>query len=175
MLVTGFGAFRNITDNPSARLAEKIAQKHGLSTEVLPVTFASVEEFVSRLKGQPQERILCLGLSANSERLKFELYAHNAVGEEPDASGTKWGKEQIWSGGPKTLGQTLLSPYQLEKLTIRTSFTPRSYLCNFILYRLLAEFPERQVGFVHVPPFEARSERSQLDALSRLLGLVLDE
>ena len=68
LLVTGFGPFRNVTDNPSAKLA---AALHG-TTEVLTVQYGKVESFVKTVSAREEDIIVCLGLNARAEDLKFE-------------------------------------------------------------------------------------------------------
>lgn len=165
LLVTGFGPFRDITDNPSSRLAEALPG----NTELLPVQYGKVEAFAISLRSRPEDTILCLGLNARATELKFEIYAHNQIGAERGFGSRRHARSIIRSSGPRTLGQTLLSPKQLDELAMETSFTPGDYLCNFLLYSLLIRYPERRIGFVHVPLFENVSIGDQLEKLEGLL------
>jgi pyrrolidone-carboxylate peptidase len=168
LLVTGFGPFRNVTDNPSAKLAAALPG----TTEVLPVQYGKVESFAKSARSREEGTILCLGLNANAGSLKFELYAHNQIGAEKGHGSRAHRRTVIKSNGPKTLGQTLLTPLQLSSLHLGTSFTPGDYLCNFLLYSLLARYPDRRVGFVHVPPFETVPFDEQIVHLSRLIQML---
>jgi pyroglutamyl-peptidase len=168
LLVTGFGPFRDITDNPSSRLAEVLPG----STELLPVQYGKVEAFAISLRSRTEDTILCLGLNARATELKFELYAHNQIGTERGYGSRRHTRTVIKPSGPQTLGQTLLTPKQLGELALATSFTPGDYLCNFLLYSLLIRYPERRIGFVHVPLFEKVTMGDQLEQLDGLLQLV---
>jgi pyrrolidone-carboxylate peptidase len=165
MLVTGFGAFRSVTHNPTAELAPLLSGDH----QILKVTYPVAEQFARSLRNTSHENILCLGLQAKATELKFELYAHNHIGSEPGSSGRKHTRTHVRRGGAKTLGQTLASPQQLLQLSMATSYTPGDYLCNFLLYALLSRYPERRIGFVHVPPFEVVSKQDQLVQLHELI------
>jgi pyrrolidone-carboxylate peptidase len=164
MLVTGFGPFRNIVHNPSALLAEQLSDQF----QILPVTYPAAETFAKSVREIDAEVILCLGLNARLDEPAFELYAHNHIGSEPGSSGRKHTRTVIRKSGPKTLGQTLASPEQLLTLPMKTSFTPGDYLCNFLLYSLLVRYPERRIGFVHIPLFEKMPLDEQLKRLVRL-------
>ena len=165
LLVTGFGPFRNVTDNPSAKLAAALPG----TTEVLTVQYGKVESFAKTVSAREEDIVVCLGLNARAETLKFELYAHNQIGAEKGHGSRAHRRTIIKSKGPKTLGQTLLTPDQLSNLHLGTSFTPGDYLCNFLLYSLLVRYPDRRIGFVHVPPFETIPFDEQVEQLGILI------
>lgn len=167
-LVTGFGPFRDVVHNPSSRLAEALPG----NTEILPVQYGKVEAFACSVRQRPEDTILCLGLNARATELRFELYAHNQIGAERGHGIRAHTRSVIRPTGPGTLGQTLLSPSQLSALKMATSYTPGDYLCNFLLYSLLIRYPQRRVGFVHVPSFEAVAIEEQLEQLAELLQLL---
>jgi pyrrolidone-carboxylate peptidase len=168
LLVTGFGAFRDVLDNPSAHLAEAMQGQ----TEVLPVQYGKVEAFARSLRSRQEDTILCLGLNAKAASLRFELYAHNQIGTERGHGCRGHSRKVIRAKGPKSLGQTLLTPTQLPSLNLATSFTPGDYLCNFLLYSLLVRYPDRRIGFVHVPPFETVPFDEQIVHLSHLIQML---
>lgn len=168
MLVTGFGPFRKHADNPSAQLARHLSE----GSRILTVTYPAVEAFAKSIKATESSTILCLGLNAGLDEPVFELYAHNKIGGEPGSSGRKHTRTVIRKSGPATLGQTLASPSQLPDLPLKMSYTPGDYLCNFLLYSLLIRYPERKIGFVHVPLFEKMPQETQLLRLNELIDYL---
>jgi pyroglutamyl-peptidase len=168
LLVTGFGPFRDVIDNPSAKLANGLPG----TTEVLPVQYGKVEAFARSVRSRSEDTILCLGLNAKADSLRFELYGHNQIGGEKGHGSRGHSRTIIRPNGPKTLGQTLLSPSQLLQLKMSTSYTPGDYLCNFLLYSLLIRYPDRRIGFVHVPLFETVSMSDQIDQLKELIQML---
>ena len=168
LLVTGFGPFRDVVDNPSARLAAGLPG----NSEVLQVQYSKVEAFARSVRHREEDTILCLGLNARADALRFELYAHNKIGAERGHGSRGHSRTIIKPSGPKTLGQTLLSPAELSLLKMQTSYTPGDYLCNFLLYSLLIRYPERRIGFVHVPPFEVIPQNVQLAQLNDLVQML---
>ena len=165
MLVTGFGPFRNIVENPSSVLAKELCD----AAPEIKVTYPAVETFAKSLREVETGPILCLGLNAKLTEPNFELYTHNVIGGEAGSSGRKHTRTVIRKSGPLTLGQTLATPKQLPGLPMAVSYTPGDYLCNFLLYSLLIRFPERKIGFVHVPPFEAMAKDEQLERLKNFI------
>lgn len=162
LIVTGFGPFRGIVENPSSILAPQLSANH----HVLSVNYGPVREFS---KDPGEGHLLCLGVNAKAVDLRFELYAHNVVSAEPGASGRQHLHRKVVESAPLTLGQTLASPEQLKSLPMALSFTPGDYLCNFLLFSLLYRHPGKKIGFVHVPPFDVVSESDQLVQLRELI------
>ncbi len=167
-LVTGFGPFRDVVHNPSSRLAEALPG----NTEILSVQYGKVEAFARSVRQRQEDTILCLGQNSRSDSLRFELYAHNHIGTERGHGSRGHTRTRIRPAGPKTLGQTLLSPVQLGLNQMQTSYTPGDYVCNFLLYSLLIRYPGRRIGFVHVPPLAAVPFEDQLAELRTLIQLA---
>ncbi len=165
MLVTGFGPFRGVEDNPSARLARDLDPE----ATILPVEWRAVADFLLR---RQEATILLLGVATSRAEPTYELFAHNAAGAEPDAAGRVHPLREIAPGAPRTLGATLLSPSQLPGLAMRPSFSPGDYLCNYALYLALLRSGARRVGFVHVAPFERCPREDQLEALRALVARI---
>lgn len=165
LLVTGFGPFRDIVDNPSSALARELCAE----AVVLPVRYPTVERFAKDLAKNPPSAVLCLGLNAKAKDLRFEVYAHNRIGGETGSSGRKHTRTKVIPSGPETLGQTFLSPSQIKDCPIEFSYTPGDYLCNFLLYSLLWRLPSSRVGFIHIPLFETVSQAEQLAQLKAFL------
>ena len=168
MLVTGFGAFEGVDDNPSARLARALDP----NAPILPVEWRAVRDFLARTR---EERILLLGVAPGRAEPTYELFAHNAASPRPDAAGRFHPLREIAPGAPKSLGATFLAPDELPRLSMATSFTPGGYLCNYALYLALLRSCAGRVGFVHVAPLEACPFEDQLASLRRLIALLPSE
>jgi pyrrolidone-carboxylate peptidase len=165
MLVTGFGPFGEFTENPSSGLAGRLSQ----NSITLRVTYLEVDRFVRSVRERSDSVILCLGLNAKLTAPSFELYAHNKIGERPGVDGKGAGRTVILKSRPQTIGQTLATPAQLPCLPMNVSFSPGDYLCNYLLFSLLARYSDRRIGFIHVPPFAVMPEDEQA---AQLLALV---
>lgn len=171
LLITGFGPWSDVEENPSGPLAEALAEGFACECEILPVHWERVAEW-GRTKPGRYRRVLHLGVAVSRSAPTYELYAHNAVkGGRGGTEGSLWPKDQAIGGGIATLGATFLTPAELPRLSMATSFTPGDYLCNFVLYRSLARARRSRVGFVHVVPFETMPMAEQLAQLVALVEL----
>lgn len=169
-LVTGYGPFGKILDNPSARLAEG----SGRPCRVIEVSFEAADAFLASLDPSSFDRLLMIGVAAGRKHLTPEVYGRNQIGRTKDVLGNdRFGP--IDPNGQLLLPSTLWDTEVLGELLMdprmRISCDAGSYLCNFITYRALARFPDKAVGFLHVP----RPEEMALDVQANVLQRVLTE
>lgn len=67
--------------------------------------------------------------------------------------------------------QAMLSAIETQGLPVGLSSDAGDYLCNFTLYRLLAEVP--MTAFLHVPPLSARIGLDDIAAAVRAAAQAL--
>lgn len=171
-LITGFGPFGEHTENPSGYLSSCFNRDHA----VLEVSYQYAYEFWDALAKEGQyDRIICLGYAPKATRLRLELFARNKVGQTQDVNGETWSTDFIVSEGPPCLGSTIMPPdlifaasALLDAKSLELSTNPGDYLCNFFYYLLLAGHPG-QVGFVHIPSFEAVPIERQYETIAKLI------
>lgn len=171
ILVTGFGPFGAVTDNPSGRLAET----SGRPFRVLEVAYEAADAFLEALDPESFDILLMLGVATDRSSLTPELFARNSRGGTPDVRGVS-PEGPIEEGQPLLIESTLWDPHLLAALEVvddlHTSLDAGSYLCNYLSYRALRRFPEKRVGFLHVPPFEKVSEERQKAILADVLSRI---
>lgn len=171
ILVTGFGPFRNVEDNPSGRLAEG----SGRPFRVLEVAYAAADAFVEGLDPEGFDALLMLGVATRRERITPELFARNARSGEADVRGVE-ASGPIEEGAPLLLESTLWDAHLVAELSVSAglfaSEDAGAYLCNYLSYRALRRFPRKRVGFLHVPPFEKVPRERQAEALERVLAAI---
>ncbi len=171
IFVTGFGPFGAVTENPSAILAETC----GRPFEVLEVAYAAADEFVNRLDPASFDALLMLGVATGRHEPTPELFARNWKGEVPDVRGVNV-PGPIEEGQPLLIESTLWDPHLLAHLEVHpglhTSLDAGSYLCNYLSYRALRRFPEKRVGFLHIPPFERMDREKQVEILKHVLEKI---
>jgi pyroglutamyl-peptidase len=194
VLLTGFGPFPGFTENPSAWLAETLAERAtslGLDCElhaaVLPTEWQAVAAFAPRLYETLQPRVMIhFGLSERARSLRIERSAYNRALPCADALGKLPASPVILAERPDRLDTPLPAAALTAGLRARghTAETSRSagrYLCNF-LYYLSLEWAARQESpplalFMHVPPGPAQggsfSEAALLRGAQETLRLVL--
>jgi len=171
-LVVGFGPYQNVSVNPSAQLAEALEWQH----LVLDVSYSAVERFVFQRDAARFEHLLLLGAAPSRKFLTPELFARNTYGGVADVAGVRRSGE-IENGKPLLLTTTLFDDQLLASALaddpkMRLSYDAGSYLCNFIYYEALSQFPDKKVGFVHVPSFDVIPFEDQLQSLNALMMAV---
>ncbi|MHC4391904.1 MAG: pyroglutamyl-peptidase I [Planctomycetota bacterium] len=202
-LITGFGSFPGVTNNPTGALAEQLIHRLGeqrmvnrhwqLETEVVPVTWSGLTDFLARLEARDDlGAVIALGVARGTEAIAIESMARNlAATQRPDAAGATAGTERL-GGGPAILHGVLHAPPfgEVTEAAVRSpapvalSDDAGSYLCNAMFYGLLDRLrprlgPRAPLGFLHVPHVRGLSVEPtepglELDvALDLLHGLIL--
>lgn len=173
ILITGFGPFGRIADNPSARLAEL----SGHDFELIDVAYDSVDTLLAGLDPERFDVLLLIGVDSQGEVLKPELHARNWCGKKPDVKGL-CPVGPIEEGSPFILNSTLWSDDLLSTVEVDPDLQPSrdagDYLCNYVYYRALQYFPQKRVGFLHIPPFEKVPREQQVEVLGRILKQIKD-
>lgn len=171
ILATGFGAFPGAPVNPTAWLMDDLAgwEPEGatLVRRTLPVTFDVWEtDFAPLIAEVKPNAIVAFGFGAKATGITLETTARNRLAtDRPDAAGRLAPAAVIDPAGPATLAGVV------PDLPFVRSDDAGDYICNLVLYRLLAA--GHHAGFVHVPhmePAELRAgARAILDATASLL------
>lgn len=170
LLVTGFGPFLSVEDNPSAHIAKGC----GLPHRVLEVSFKAVDEFFAALDPGGFDGLLMIGVAPKAEKMRIELIARNVVGPVPDVRSEVHGPAPVSFTSSGSLAGTLWRSPELfaETLDWAPSVDAGDYLCNYVYHRALTSFPSKRVGFLHVPPVESMPMDRQQVALGRILEMV---
>ncbi len=183
VVVTGYGAFMGITDNPSATMAQTLAERgvKGAIVEYrrLDVTPAAVETFMTEMKRSPPDVILSMGVTHGQAQV--EERPENHLGAARDGNNQQMTERTVREGGPQELKTDLpvdtidwaLQGFgggrQVFTSTSDANYQPdrSAYLCNFLGYNLASEFgttPKTTAGFIHITP-ETKADQ---------MGAVLD-
>jgi pyroglutamyl-peptidase len=177
VIVTGYGPFQGITDNPSATKAQQIAEA-GVAGGIveyrrLDVTTGSVDRFISEMKASPPDVILSMGVGGATQ---IETSSRNWLeGHEPDGTPRTDGAGQVIREGridvseserktlhtdlPTRAIQERLGPDSGVGISTDETHDRSGYLCNYLGYRLADTFggkgEDRErtaAGFMHVAP-----------------------
>lgn len=165
ILLTGFGPFRDVTDNPSGVLASSLdgARVGGVTVvgHVLEVSYERAPARVMELCALfSPVLVIGTGVAVSREQVEVETFGVGgaAVGEDNDGR------------CPENLGAGRYTSPVAEALSVALGVARSSdagrYVCNAWLYRVgrAADCP---VGFVHLPPAGVDPERF-LKALGRV-------
>ena len=168
VVVTGYGAFQGITDNPSANIAHQLAERgiKGAIVEYrrLDVTHTAVNAFMEEMKKNPPDVILSMGVSSHSQ---VEERPENRVGFGYDGENKlieagvvrQGGKDELKTDLPLDAINAALTPFGTERVVGSSQSDPSyqpdrsAYLCNFLGYNLADAFGSTTkvtAGFVHI-------------------------
>jgi pyroglutamyl-peptidase len=183
VLLTGFGPFPGVPENPSGWLAETLAGQSAafdcdLHAEVLPTEWETVAALAPRLHADLQPDVMIhFGVDAKAKGLRIERSAHNRRAPRADACGALPGSHAILPDGAMRLDTalpvTMLSAYlRGSGHAANASRSCGRYLCNVLYYRSLhwakAQGVQGQAShalFVHVPLTRAQGGAVRQDAL----------
>jgi len=170
LLITGFGPFLTIGENPSSVLA----RGSGCRNDVLEVSFKGVDTYIESLDPESFDTWLMLGVAGKAPKFRVELRAQNGIANIPDVLGEVHGPGPINPSGPHQLGTTLwhAPEWYVETDLREPSVDAGEYLCNYLYYRGLEAFPNHRIGFLHVPGMEFVSIDSQASELNRIVNII---
>lgn len=150
ILLTGFGPFLDVADNPAARVVRALDGRR-LAGEtvigrVLPVSYRrGPAETVAVARRLEPRLVLGLGVARSRGRVTVERVGRPDVGAAPDVDGER----------PARLGAGLVrATVDVDRLAAalgaEVSDDAGDYVCNAWLYRVASTL-DVPVGFVHVP------------------------
>lgn len=186
VLLTGFGPFPGVAENPSGWLAETVASAATpddctLYRAVFPTEWEAVASRAAYFHQSIRPRLMIhFGVQLEATEIHLECKAHNEVDHRPDACGAHPGRHDVISGCDGTLEtclpvDALAARLQDEQVPARTSQSCGRYLCNDLYYRSLywAEQNGADALFVHVPQTHLLSKQTMLLAAEAILREAL--
>jgi len=187
VLLTGFGPFPGVAENPSGWLAETLAARKpahdvDLHGHVLPTEWEAVAALAPDLHASLQPHVMIhFGVSPQARGLRIERSAHNRAARRHDASGRLPGTPAISTTGAARLDTglpvaRLAAHLRAQGHAASASGSCGRYLCNFLYYRSLewAKAQGREALFVHVPLTHAQGGTFAVGALLEAAGETVD-
>lgn len=118
-------------------ISEQIVSRLPYKQIVLPPPY-DYQSLVKKIKKKGPDIVLGLGQSKKGNLVRIERVARNILKKE---------------------GKTIKYGSQICRTTLRIqniagtriSYNAGTYSCNYILYRLLRDFPDLPIGFLHIP------------------------
>ena len=185
LLVTGFGAFERVDENPSGALARALDAEDGVVGVELPVTFrGSAEAWDAALAALPARprALLSLGVHPGSS-FRLEERAGPALStDRPDTAGeTGAALSGAMGGGDGDLVTSLDLDALADALRaggwegeVERSVDAGQYVCERIYRHVLVRGAELGVPglFLHVPPLATAPLEAQLPPVRALVAAL---
>jgi pyroglutamyl-peptidase len=188
LLITGFGPFPGVVDNPSAWLVRRL-QRVGLVRShtgvrpefaVFPTEWRALPHIHARAMSRARpDLVVHFGVSARARAFHIEALACNRADGRPDARGHETAACPVVPRGPDTLATTLPVGRITGRLCrlglpAQRSHDAGDYICNMTYFLTLARrlrgLTTPDALFVHIPPFESGAlTQDQLLAGARAL------
>lgn len=166
ILLTGFGPFSGVENNPSQRVVEALAANTAgnfdLITAVLPVDYEQADLQIRRLiRAHRPDIVLSVGVAAKRDAVRLERVALNLDDADlPDNAGlVRKGVSILEAAPPAYFSGLPLADLEAHLtqagVSVRISNHAGAYLCNHVFFTAAHESeqlqPHPQVGFVHIP------------------------
>lgn len=184
LLITGFEPFGGETVNPSweavARLPAEISG-YTLTKLRLPVVFGEAADTVLRVAEKAElDVILCVGQAGGRQAITPELVGINLRHASiPDNKGNGPKDQPILPHGDAAYFSTLpvrqmADAISREGIPSQVSYSAGTYVCNDLLYTLLAHFQgsRTRVGFIHIPYATEQGKEPSMDLEQMIRGLT---
>ena len=190
ILVTGFEAFHNHSENPSqevVRLLPKTVKGHKIISLELPVLYDKSFDLVQEcIEQEHPDIIIHLGLAQGRKFITPERFAINiddvSIG---DNDGLIRQGKTIKEDGENAYFSTLpldeiVKRIQAKEIPVKISNHAGSYICNHVMYQSLHYIKkhnlEIQAGFIHLPLMDEQNEGKTMFSLPlhQLLDAVID-
>ena len=185
LLITGFEPFDGEVINPSwdaVCLLPNIIGDYKLTKLLIPVVFGeSAKKVIDVARATSPDVILCVGQAGGREAITPEMVGINLrYAKIPDNKGNQPRDEKILDDGENAYFTTIPARKIAEEISkkgiaSKVSYSAGAYVCNDVIYSLLAEFHETdtRVGFIHVPYSHEQNKSPSMSLNDMILGLTV--
>jgi len=184
LLITGFEPFDGETVNPSWEVVDRLPNMingYILHKLRVPVVFGEAARAVlSAAEDVMPDVILCVGQAGGRACITPEMVGINLRNARiPDNSGYQPVDEAIIPGGANAYFSSLPVRRISEAIknvgiSSEVSYSAGTYVCNDVLYSLLARFEgtKTKCGFIHVPYSREQKKEPSMTMEDIILGLT---
>ena len=184
LLISGFEPFDNEKINPSweaVRLLPDAVGDYRLTKLRLPVVFgAAADELLRVAEELCPDVIIAVGQAGGRAAITPEMVGINLRhGKIPDNAGHLATDEPIVEGGVAAYFSTLPVRKMVEGvknagMPAEVSYSAGAYVCNDVLYTLLAKMAENstRVGFIHIPYAKEQGKEPSMEMGDIVRGLT---
>ncbi len=170
LLVTGFGPFPGMPDNPASTLVRAVGAQRlaGVEARLIDTEWAACAPF--RESAAEADTVLMFGVAGGTHRIRYERVAHPVASARKDAAG------RLPEAAPAMSRRSALPVGGLVALARRAGFpvvlshSPGGYICNASYAAALSGNPNAM--FVHIPQPVGRSAISAARLEAHALWLI---
>lgn len=181
VLVTGFGPYGEVLENPSQTVVETLAKRQWkprgaveMHYAVLPVQYeAATRKLIDLINQLKPQALIQLGVWDMAENFRLEQQARNHVySDAADTAGNKPASAEVQPGGTEELAtrlplKTISKQLAQKKIPFHLGENAGEYICNFTFYKVLDYLRQSGLatlaGFIHIPVFKnGQQNTSQL-------------
>ena len=178
-LITYFGSFKQFQENPAELIANELRlifqDNQKITFKKLDVYFEFINKFLENSWGE-YDTLIELGVATKSDKIRLEVNGTNFVNGIDVKGVQKNGKIlEIYN----QLKKSSFSKIVLKQWTndfpneVVISETAGKYLCNYLYYKSLIRYPEKNSLFIHLANFldikEALSLEKQVVIISSII------
>ena len=170
LVVSGFGPFGNVAENPSSATLESLQGRSGLEViQDVPVSISAVKSFPFK----SSNTYIHFGVNESAEKLQIEKFAYNeARFRIADVDGVTVDGQKVSEGFPDRLETrpdvsgllSVIGPDLAEAST-----DPGRYICNYLYFVSLANTGGNAL-FVHCPPYSVFSKEAQTETVKTIIS-----
>ena len=185
LLITGFEPFGGEDINPSweavSLLPEKIGEYNLTKVRITVVFEKSAQIVIDEAEKLCLDAIICVGQAGGRSSITPEYVAINIRNAKmPDNKGQCPSDQPIVEGGETAYFSTIpvrkIEPSLLSAgIPAQISYSAGTYVCNDVLYKLLAHFynSDVKVGFIHVPYSKEQGKEPCMELAEIVKGLSI--
>ena len=190
LLVTGFGPFEGVPENPTEKIARYFEANpvfHDVDVDALvfDVSRGAIKVLPKMLSSKRYFAVVHFGVNVYIDCMNVERVALNVDDFRlPDNKGAMPVDRPIRKGSENALFATLplrpiISRLEELKIPVKMSNTAGTYLCNHLMYESLYHIKKARLktlsGFIHVPPLEKIGAQPQITAAKAILDVILEK
>ena len=158
VLLTGFEPFGGAARNSSWDAVQRVSGVPGLVTAVLPVEFGRASTVLGRLIAEHEpDLVIAVGLAEGRTAITPERVAINLEDARiPDNAGAQPREQPINANGPAAYFsglpvRAIADAISAAGIPSQVSLSAGAFVCNSVMYRLMAGATVPVAGFIHVP------------------------
>lgn len=181
ILITYFGPFNHFQENPAELIANELRlifqDNQKITFKKLDVSFEFINQFLENSWGE-YDTLIELGVATKSDKIRLEVNGTNFVNGIDIRGVQKNGKILEIDN---QLKKSSFSKIVLKQWTndfpneVVISESAGKYLCNYLYYKSLVNFPKKNILFIHLANFLDIPEALSLEKQAAIISSIIEK